>query len=429
MLFSAQLIETVADFLDAHRVPLVVDPVMVASSGAKLLEDDAVDVARRAPVSARDGRDAERGRGDGARRSGRSGRAGAGGSSSSAPRAAIVTGSGAGDEFFDGETALTIPVRRHDAGATHGSGCTHSATLAALLARGEDVLRGGDGRGGDRERRRRARPRELGAGEGPGRRLPPAKGAMSDSPGAALRDLRERKPLIHQITNYVVMNETANATLAIGALPVMAHAVEEVEEMASAAGALVLNIGTLSRALGRRDAARRQGGERRRRAGRPRSRRRRRDDVAHRDREADPRRGRRRDRARQRGRGRGARGLEAEIRGVEAIGVGGGRRGRSRARRRRSSASSPSVTGAVDHVSDGTRDARRRERRSAARDDHRLGLHVDRAHRLLRRGRGDAARRRRVRARGARRRGGGRSARGAQAPGRSTRVCTTRSTR
>jgi hydroxyethylthiazole kinase len=70
---------------------------------------------------------------------------------------------------------------------------------------------------------------------------------MSDSPGAALRDLRERKPLIHQITNYVVMNETANATLAIGALPVMAHAPEEVEEMASAAGALVLNIGTLSR--------------------------------------------------------------------------------------------------------------------------------------------------------------------------------------
>ena len=69
---------------------------------------------------------------------------------------------------------------------------------------------------------------------------------MSDSPGAALRDLRERKPLVHQITNYVVMNETANATLAIGALPVMAHAVEEVEEMASAAGALVLNIGTLS---------------------------------------------------------------------------------------------------------------------------------------------------------------------------------------
>jgi hydroxyethylthiazole kinase len=69
---------------------------------------------------------------------------------------------------------------------------------------------------------------------------------MSDSPGAALRELRDRKPLVHQITNYVVMNETANATLAIGALPVMAHAIEEVEEMASVAGALVLNIGTLS---------------------------------------------------------------------------------------------------------------------------------------------------------------------------------------
>ena len=64
--------------------------------------------------------------------------------------------------------------------------------------------------------------------------------------GDSLRRLRETKPLIHQITNYVVMNETANATLAVGALPVMAHAAEEVEEMASVAGALVLNIGTLS---------------------------------------------------------------------------------------------------------------------------------------------------------------------------------------
>ncbi|MGH2921059.1 MAG: hydroxyethylthiazole kinase, partial [Gaiellaceae bacterium] len=70
---------------------------------------------------------------------------------------------------------------------------------------------------------------------------------MTVSTGADLRLLRERKPLVHQITNYVVMNETANATLALGALPVMAHAIEEVEEMASAAGALELNIGTLSR--------------------------------------------------------------------------------------------------------------------------------------------------------------------------------------
>ena len=64
--------------------------------------------------------------------------------------------------------------------------------------------------------------------------------------GADLAAIRERKPLVHQITNYVVMNETANATLSLGALPVMAHAVEEVEEMASVAGVLVLNIGTLS---------------------------------------------------------------------------------------------------------------------------------------------------------------------------------------
>ena len=69
---------------------------------------------------------------------------------------------------------------------------------------------------------------------------------MSISPGTTLRELRERKPLVHQITNYVVMNETANATLALGALPVMAHAREEVEEMVGLASALVLNIGTLS---------------------------------------------------------------------------------------------------------------------------------------------------------------------------------------
>jgi hydroxyethylthiazole kinase len=66
------------------------------------------------------------------------------------------------------------------------------------------------------------------------------------SAGESLARLRAEKPLVHQITNYVVMNETANATLALGALPVMAHAPEEVEEMVRLAGALVLNIGTLS---------------------------------------------------------------------------------------------------------------------------------------------------------------------------------------
>ena len=57
--------------------------------------------------------------------------------------------------------------------------------------------------------------------------------------------IHSRHPLIHHITNWVVMNDTANATLALGALPVMAHAKEEVEEMVGAAGALVLNPGTL----------------------------------------------------------------------------------------------------------------------------------------------------------------------------------------
>jgi hydroxyethylthiazole kinase len=69
---------------------------------------------------------------------------------------------------------------------------------------------------------------------------------MPLSPAETLRELRERRPLVHQITNYVVMNETANATLALGALPVMAHAREEVEEMVGLASALVINIGTLS---------------------------------------------------------------------------------------------------------------------------------------------------------------------------------------
>jgi hydroxyethylthiazole kinase len=69
---------------------------------------------------------------------------------------------------------------------------------------------------------------------------------MTVSPGSTLRVLRERKPLVHQITNYVVMNETANATIALGGLPVMAHAPEEVEEMVGLASSLVLNIGTLS---------------------------------------------------------------------------------------------------------------------------------------------------------------------------------------
>ncbi|MFZ5631344.1 MAG: hydroxyethylthiazole kinase [Bacillota bacterium] len=58
--------------------------------------------------------------------------------------------------------------------------------------------------------------------------------------------LRERRPLIHHLTNYVVMNDCANMVLAAGGSPVMAHAPEEVAELAAVSGALVLNIGTLT---------------------------------------------------------------------------------------------------------------------------------------------------------------------------------------
>lgn len=57
---------------------------------------------------------------------------------------------------------------------------------------------------------------------------------------------QKNSPLVHNITNYVVMQQTANALLAIGAAPVMAHAQEEVSEMTTLADALVINIGTLS---------------------------------------------------------------------------------------------------------------------------------------------------------------------------------------
>ncbi|MDI6830270.1 MAG: hydroxyethylthiazole kinase [Actinomycetota bacterium] len=73
---------------------------------------------------------------------------------------------------------------------------------------------------------------------------------MSDDFDAAgflaerLERIAAERPLIHHITNFVVMNETANLTLCLGASPVMAHAAAEVEEMAAQAGALVINMGT-----------------------------------------------------------------------------------------------------------------------------------------------------------------------------------------
>jgi hydroxyethylthiazole kinase len=73
--------------------------------------------------------------------------------------------------------------------------------------------------------------------------------ALTDLAGAAafaLERVRGERPLIHAITNFVTMNDVANAVLAVGARPVMAHALEEVEEIATSAHALVLNLGTPS---------------------------------------------------------------------------------------------------------------------------------------------------------------------------------------
>ena len=62
----------------------------------------------------------------------------------------------------------------------------------------------------------------------------------------ALEDLRARRPLVHNITNYVAMTISANVLLALGASPAMVHAAEEAEDFAAISDALVVNIGTLS---------------------------------------------------------------------------------------------------------------------------------------------------------------------------------------
>jgi len=165
MLFSARLIETVADFLEERPVPLVVDPVMVASSGAQLLEDDAVEtlVERLFPLATvvtPNLAEAQVLAGikqqtvtkfDTAARA-----SSAHGSavfdkqqtvtkSELAERihalgaAAVIVTGGHGepvDHFFDGREHVEISIERYDVGATHGAGCTHSATLCAGLARG-----------------------------------------------------------------------------------------------------------------------------------------------------------------------------------------------------------------------------------------------------------------------------------------------------
>lgn len=75
----------------------------------------------------------------------------------------------------------------------------------------------------------------------PARNAPFGAAAVAED----LRAVRERAPLVHNVTNFVVMQQTANALLAIGASPIMAHAEAELDELLALAGALVLNIGTL----------------------------------------------------------------------------------------------------------------------------------------------------------------------------------------
>jgi hydroxymethylpyrimidine/phosphomethylpyrimidine kinase len=85
-------------------------------------------------------------------------------------RAVIVTGghgADAVDHLFDGSEHVEIPVARHDIAATHGAGCTHSATLAALLARGETLEDAARGAAVAASRAVEQGLAELGSGEGP----------------------------------------------------------------------------------------------------------------------------------------------------------------------------------------------------------------------------------------------------------------------
>jgi hydroxymethylpyrimidine/phosphomethylpyrimidine kinase len=171
MLFSRGIIETVAEWLDGRGIPLVVDPVLIASSGAQLLQDDAVEtlVSRLFPLAnvvtpnlpeaevltgARGASRAELAR--------RLVELGA--------RAALVTGGHgetAVDHLYDGHEDLELPVERLDVRATHGAGCTHSATLAALLARGLPLAEAAEGASRAATSAVRNGLVEIGAGEGP----------------------------------------------------------------------------------------------------------------------------------------------------------------------------------------------------------------------------------------------------------------------
>ncbi len=170
MLFSVRIVEAVASFLAPRPVPLVVDPVMVATSGARLLVEDAVEalVGRLFPLATvvtPNHAEAEVLAG----RKGTKRELAEAIVELGAP-AVVVTG-GHGEEpvdwLFDGQEHVPISVDRLDARATHGAGCTHSATLAALLARGSSLVDAVVGAAETAARAVMDGLEELGAGEGP----------------------------------------------------------------------------------------------------------------------------------------------------------------------------------------------------------------------------------------------------------------------
>jgi hydroxymethylpyrimidine/phosphomethylpyrimidine kinase len=149
MLFSRPIIEEVADFLADHPLPLVVDPVMVSASGAQLLQDDAVDalVSRLFPLATVITPNLEEAQALGDVDTEDRGVLAEQLHALGAPAVLVTGGHGERpvDHLFTSGRHVEIPVERHDVAATHGAGCTHSATLTALLARGqslEDAARG-----------------------------------------------------------------------------------------------------------------------------------------------------------------------------------------------------------------------------------------------------------------------------------------------
>jgi hydroxymethylpyrimidine/phosphomethylpyrimidine kinase len=168
MLFSTAVIETVADFLAEHPVQLVVDPVMVASSGARLLQEDAVAalVSRLFPLAAVVTPNEVEARllvGDGPK-----GELAERLVELGAPAATVTGGHGDPvDHLFDGERHVEIPVERHGVRATHGAGCTHSAALAALLARGLSLEEAARGAAAAASRAVAQGLPEIGEGDGP----------------------------------------------------------------------------------------------------------------------------------------------------------------------------------------------------------------------------------------------------------------------